>query len=69
MSITETQKREILVRARARKFANEVKESNMAILVPDDLIDWLHNDEIQPFFAHLRAFGLTQRNDCRWERA
>lgn len=62
-----TERRKVLVRARAREFADEVKTSRMARRLPDELIDWLRDDEVPALAEHLRAFGLQQRTDWLWE--
>lgn len=61
------ERRKVLVRARARKFADEVKTSRMAHRLPDELIDWLRDDEIPTLAEHLRALGLQRRTDWLWE--
>lgn len=67
---TEAEKRQMLVRARARQFANDVKASGMACTVPDEIVDWLKDEEIPEFFKHLEAFGLVRQAHQRhfWER-
>ena len=67
MPLTSMDTRAILVRSRARKFAATVRDSNMAVLISNDDLDWLHDSEIEPFKQHLRTFGLTQRPDLYWE--
>lgn len=60
--------RAVLLRSRARKFATEVKSSNMACTIPDEIIDWLKDEEIEEFREALKRFGLVQRKDFYWER-
>lgn len=67
-NMNETTKRQILIRAKARAFANTVKASNMALQVPDDVIDWLSDEEFPEFFNQLKLFGL-QQNKHYWERS
>lgn len=62
-----TEKRAVLVRARARAFAASVKADRMAHKLPDELIDWLEDSEIPTLKEHLQAFGLQQRADWLWE--
>ncbi|HEY9657947.1 MAG TPA: hypothetical protein V6C65_05740 [Allocoleopsis sp.] len=51
------EQRAILVRARARKFAEYVRSSpGLAFSIPDEIIDWLKDDEVQVFFRHLESF-------------
>lgn len=70
MAIEQQRQHELLVRRAARKFAHEVKESNMALKLPDNIIDWLKDEDIEPFKEYLKSFGLVQRKqDYRWERA
>lgn len=69
MAIEQKRQHELLVRREARKFANAVKESNMALKVPSDLIDWLKDEDFEPFKEYLKGFGLVQRKDFSWERA
>lgn len=59
--------RRLQVRRKAREFARMVRTSNMAHKVPDEIIDWLKDDEVAPFKEHLRAFRLVQRKDFYWE--
>ena len=60
--------REILVRAKARRFATEIKSNpGWATRVPDATFDWLRDSELQPFREWLLAFGLRQRADGLWE--
>lgn len=67
-TLTRENLRLVLVRSKARKFAAMVKESNMAHKVPDEIIDWLKDDDIPHFFTYLFDFGLTRRADHLWER-
>ena len=60
--------RRVTVRAKARKFAAYVKESNMACAIPEDVVDFLKDGEIALFFECLDQFGLTRRKDYLWER-
>lgn len=66
-----TERRAILVRARARKFAGHVRANpGLAFGLPEDVVDWLGDDEVPTFFAHLRTFRLQQRkDDMKWEVA
>jgi hypothetical protein len=57
------------VRSKARKFAAEVRESNMACTVPDDIIDSLADDEVKMFTEFCKQFRIVQRKDFYWERA
>jgi hypothetical protein len=60
--------RAILVRARARKFAMSVRACpGMAFQVPDEVIDWLKDDELVVFFDACRTFHITQRKAGYWE--
>jgi len=61
------ERRKVLVRARARKFADEVKASRMAHRLPDELIAWLRDDEIPTLTEYLKVFGLQRRTDWLWE--
>lgn len=63
------QMRALLVKRKAREFAQMVKAENMAFKLPDELIDWLRDDELAPFQEWLKAFGLQKRADYRWEKA
>lgn len=65
--LTQVEKRAILVRAKARGFAKSVKGTNLAFKLPEELIDWLKDEEIVPFKAYLNCFGLVQRKDSLWE--
>ncbi len=66
--LTDTEKRAILVRAKARAFASSVRANpGLALRVPDEIIDWLADKEVPTFFAHLRTMRVTQRDDWRWE--
>ena len=68
-SVSETY-RQLLVRRRARLFAQEVKDSDgYALRVPDELIDWLTDEEVLTFHHLLREYGLVRRPDMRWEKA
>lgn len=56
------------VRAKARRFANDVRASNMAMSIYDEILDWLHDDEIDQFKEYLKQFRLVQRtHDLKWE--
>lgn len=55
------------VRAKARKFATMVKQSNMAHKIPDDIIDSLTDDEVRYFMECLTQFRLVKRKDYLWE--
>lgn len=67
--MNDEERRVILVRARARKFANMVRNENMAFLIPEEDFDWLKDTEIEVYKAHLVAFRIVQRqHDLRWER-
>ena len=62
--------RRLLISARLRKFANEVKASNMALRMPDELFDSIPDADLAWADERLRQLGLTQRDrDGRWERA
>ena len=63
--------RELLVKHRARLFANKCKANpGYAFAVPEETIAWLKDDEVKAFNAHLVTFGLRQRNrDFKWEKA
>lgn len=60
--------RPILVRSRARKFANDVKASGMALSIPEEIIDWLKDEEVPAFFEHCQCFGIQKRIDYLWEK-
>jgi hypothetical protein len=57
------------IRAKARKFAETVRESNMACRIPDDVVDSLTDDEIPLFMEYCKQFRIVQRKDYFWERA
>lgn len=59
--------RKILIRSKARKFAQDVRLSGMAHHIPDEIIDFLADDEFGPFKDHLKEFRLVMRPDHRWE--
>lgn len=59
--------RATLVRAKARAFAKSVKGTNLAFKLPEELIDWLKDEEVPEFKQHLNNFGLVQRKDYLWE--
>lgn len=62
--------RALSVKAKARKFAKRVKETHgFALIVPNEIIDWLRDDEVETFKQCLRNFGLVQRADFKWEQA
>ena len=63
--------RELLVKHRARLFANKIKANpGFAFTVDNDTIEWLKDSEVETFKAHLVTFGLRQRNrDFKWEKA
>jgi hypothetical protein len=65
--LTEEAKRSILLRSKARAFAQEVKKQNLALKIPEEVVDWLKDEEILPFFDHLFSFGLQKRKDFFWE--
>ena len=55
----------------ARRLAKEFKSrigTNLAIKLPDDIIDRLGDDQVDDFFAYCEQFGLVRRDDCFWER-
>jgi hypothetical protein len=52
---------------KAKDFATMVKQSNMAHKIPDDIIDWLEDDEVVTFKEQLYRNRLTQRKDLLWE--
>jgi hypothetical protein len=67
--MTDAEKRAILVRSKARKFAAMVKESQMAWTIPDEIFDWLTDAEIETFKTYCIQFGLVQRaSDWKFER-
>lgn len=66
---TEAERRALLVRSKARKFAAMVRDQNMAFSIPEDVFDWLKDDEIEPFKDCCKQFRIVQRPDLRWERA
>jgi len=59
--------RKILVRSKARKFAQDVRLSQMAHFIPDEIVEFLKDDEIPLFKEHLKEFRLQMRKDHRWE--
>ena len=62
------ERRAVLVRAKARQFAASVRGCpGMAFTIPDEIIDWLEDSEIQDFFAACRSFRIMQREDRKWE--
>jgi hypothetical protein len=69
--LTESEKRNILIRAKARNFAFDVRSNfGFAQPVPEDIQEWLQDDEIPDFFAYLKQFGLQRReHDKKWEVA
>lgn len=60
--------RTMLVRRQARIFAEDVKNSNMACKIPDEVIDWLKDNEFEPFKVFCMQFNIVQRPDLLWER-
>lgn len=61
------EKRALLVRSKARAFARDVRMGNMAIKLPDEIIDWLKDDEIPTFKRTCEEFRIRQRDDFFWE--
>jgi len=60
--------RELRIRRLARQFANQVKVSNMAMKIPDEVIDQLKDGEEQKFVEFLGLFGLVRNSrGTHWE--
>lgn len=57
----------VRLRRRLREFANEVKRSNMALRLPDDLIDSIPDGLILFVREQLEAFRIVKRPDGLWE--
>jgi len=54
------------LRVKAKKFKRSIP-TNMALRIPDKLLDGLTDQEAHEFFDLLRQFGLRKRSDCFWE--
>lgn len=64
----EATKRAALIRAKARKFAQHVRDNpGLAFAVPEDVVEWLRDDEFPAFFEACKTFRITRRDDWKWE--
>jgi len=48
------------VKVKAKKFKAMIPK-NMAIRIPDEMLDSLEDDELEYFFSSLKGLGLTQQ--------
>ncbi len=68
MTIDPNTRRQALIRAKARQFAQSVRECpGMAFRVPDAIAEWLQDDEFPAFYEACREFRIVQRPDKAWE--
>ncbi len=67
--ITPEEKRAILIRARARKFADFVRNEGhgFAHTIPDALVEDLSPAEVAALQEHLPRMRLVRREDWKWE--
>jgi hypothetical protein len=68
MAIPEEMVKKMAARRLAKEFRSRIG-TNLAIRLPDDIIDQLGDDQVEDFFAYCKQFGLVRRDDCFWERA
>lgn len=57
----------VRMRVQAKKFKVSIP-TNMAVYLPDKLIDSLTDNEAHKLLEILPTIGLVQRPDGRWER-